>query len=311
MMERLSLEGPRELTLYVTTACDAACDFCLRQTEGVEGSGTMRPDFVRQVLARFPTVRGVCIAGFGEPLLVPWLGEIVRECRDAGAFVGLITNGSRLAERADEIASWDLGDNGYASVSMNATNATAHQDVFRFRTPCWWRVLSGIRALCSREVNVGASFVVRRSNVHEMPAMVSLTSALKLRFAHLHGLLPHAGPHSAAFCDEALREGDATVEAAVAAARKLPGADRVTFPTLLPARGAPSPARCQSPFMSVGVDTRGYVTGCRRIEAPSASWGRFDDPNVWLSPRFCEYRAELATGRPNETCRACFGSVRG
>ena len=304
--------GPRELTLYVTSACDAACAFCRRESPaGIYQAGTMRPEFVRAVLARFPTVMGVCIAGFGEPLLVPWLGEIVRACREAGAFVGVITNGSRLAERLDEVAAWDLGGFGYVSVSLNATTAADHQRVFGFPRPCWSEVLGALAALVERGVNAGASFVVTRRTLGELPAMIALARALKLRFAHVHNFLPHNGPDDPAFLADVLREGDLEVEVAMRAASAAAAGAPISLPTLLPAAGEPSPSRCESPFMSIGVDARGHITGCRRVYEPSPMFGNIADPDVWHAPHFARYREELGGGQPNATCRACFGSVKG
>ena len=51
-MRRLSVDGPRELTLYVTGACDASCAFCHRTIADVHDGGTMRATFVRDLLKR-------------------------------------------------------------------------------------------------------------------------------------------------------------------------------------------------------------------------------------------------------------------
>ena len=311
-MNRLSPDGPRELTLYVTGACDASCSFCARTITGVHDASTMRPEFVRDLLKRFPTVKGVCIAGFGEPLLVPWLGDIIAECRRAGAFVGLITNGSQLRRRLDEVASWDLGPHGYVSVSLNATNEADHTRMFGFKRPCFDEVRDALRALVSRGVNAGASFVVTRQQVldGELHRIGVLARLFHPRFVHVHGLLPHGGPRDLVFLVGLLREGDAAVERALAEARSLIGSAPIHLPTLLPRAGM-TVARCESPFMSIGVDAAGNVTGCRRVFEPSAAFGNISDPGVWDNEHFTTYRRELSTGAPNETCRACFGSVKG
>jgi len=244
---------------------------------------------------------------------VPWLGEIIAECRRAGAFVGLITNGSQLRRRLDEVASWDLGPHGYVSVSLNATNETDHTAAFGFKSPCWGDVLDSLRALVARGVNAGASFVVTRQQViaSEVERIVSLTRSLNLRFAHVHGLLPHGGPRDLAFLAGLLRDGADDVRAALDHARTMVGnPPRVHLPVLLPRAGVVS-SRCESPFMSIGVDAAGNVTGCRRVAEPSARFGNITDANVWNNEHFTTYRRELSTGQPNETCRACFGSVKG
>lgn len=309
--------GPRELTLYVTAACDAACDFCKRETDaGTERAGTMSAALVAEVLDRFPTLRSCCIAGFGEPLLVKHLPAIVDLLRSRRIYVGIVTNGSRLLERREEIRSMGLG---HLSVSLNAADAEEHRAILK--VDVWDATLAGIRTLLDDGVKVGASFVVRRGNVSRVPDYLALALDLRLKFAHLHNILPHGGPRDFAFLAGVLREGSPEanrlreMEAGWNRAAELNGEDgapEVSWPALLPPPGAPGPLGCHSPFVSIGVDARGSVTACRRVQEPVPAHGNFRDPDVWIGPHFSRYRDELS-GRcaPSETCLNCFGRIRG
>lgn len=321
--------GPAELTLYVTGACDAACSFCKREGEGTENAGTMTAEFAAEVADRFPTLRSACVAGFGEPLLVKHLGEIVAALKARGLFVGLITNGTRLRRRAAEVASWGVDQ---VSVSLNAASPEEHRAVFG--VDAWDEATGGARALLEAGVRAGASFVVKRSTVGRVPDYLRTALELGLRFAHLHNVLPHSGPRDVVFLAEVLREGTPEAErlakfrdgweragavlSADARLRNLPeeqaraaGEPEVSWPALLPPAGAPGPVACQSPFVSVGVDARGSLTGCRRIDEPTPDKGSFRDPGAWHNEHFSSLRRALTDGPLPEKCAACFGRVRG
>lgn len=313
MDPRLSADGPREVTLYVTGACDAHCAFCKRETDaGTFNAGTMRVDHVRAILDRFPTLQSACIAGFGEPLLVKHLGDVVALLRQRGLFVGVITNGHRLRDRAAEVLSWDLG---YLSVSLNAT--TADQHAACFGTRAWGAVTDALQHVAlAAPYPVGASFVLTRSTVCRAPAMVDLARRLRLRFAHLHNLLPHDGPRAVTFLGGVIREGDDAAQAlerwrAEWEAQRRPGDPEVTWPAPVPRRGC-GPLRCESPFMSIGVDAHGSVTGCRRVDEPQPQHGNIRDDDVWYNGHFTALRDGLSgAAPPPPTCLACFGRVRG
>jgi MoaA/NifB/PqqE/SkfB family radical SAM enzyme len=258
---------------------------------------------VRKILDRFPTLQSVCIAGFGEPLLVKHLGDVIQLCTNRGLYVGLITNGALLLQRAEEVLGWKLG---YLSVSLNAATQAEHEAVFRTKT--WQKTLEGIEYLSMSDLRIGCSFVVNRHNVRKLPQMIAVAAGAGAKFIHFHNVLPHAGPTSLAFLGGVLRVGDQDVIAAIEEAKRAPGAHIVEgWPVLLP---HVSPSRCQSPFMSIGVDAAGNVSGCRRVYEPQPAFGSIEDPDVWNNAHFTRYREELSGKRDmNPTCAACFGGV--
>jgi MoaA/NifB/PqqE/SkfB family radical SAM enzyme len=306
---RFSAEGPRETTLYVTDRCNARCVFdgtpCKRETEGgVEHAGDMTVEMVREVLDRFPLITGACIAGFGEPLLHRDLGEILRLLRSREVLAGVITNGILLEHLADAVAKWPLY---YLSVSLNATDPAWHEQVFKVRK--WDQVIRGILRMVAADVNVGISFVVSRRTVLRIGEMVGLGRALGVKFINIVNTLPHAGPRNLNFVEAVIRDTSAEALAAIEAAKKLPGAELVkVWPAPVP---SVSPGMCFSPFMSLGVDAAGSVSGCRRVFEPVPANGNFRDPGVWTNEHYSQYREELTAGPVNEVCRNCFGSVVG
>lgn len=295
-------DGPKEMTLYVTDRCNFRCSFCKRQKGGIPPKGDMSAGMVSAVLAHYPTLRSCCIAGYGEPLLNGELPEILRLLLDKRIHVGLITNGSLLAENIDNIRGV-----GYVSVSLNAFNAEDHKAITA--SDSWDWVLKGIRACKSAGIRTGISYVAHKGNLHTLVGFVDSLRGLNVDFCHIHNLLPHAGVDDPFWRDNVLRADDPEVDVALSIVKAVPGADLVTsWPELITDN---PPRRCMSPFIAMGVDARGDGSYCRRIDPPGNSGGVLA-PESWFVPVRCETIAACTGDRDNHpACNGCFGSWRG
>lgn len=307
--------GPRELTLYLTDACNFRCHFgetpCKREAEGgVPHEGALTPDTLRAVLAQHPGIRSCCIAGFGEPLLHPDLPGLVAVLAERGVAAGIITNGSLLGQRVGMLRGFGA-TLAYVSVSLNA--ATAEEHATMSRTRLWPRVLDGIRAARAAGLRCGVSHVVTTGNVDRLPAFLALARDLDASFVHLHNPLPHAGPGDLGFRRDILHRGATRALAALDAARSAPGADRVeVWPEIIDLdAGPPGGGACLSPLVSIGVDAKGQVSGCRRVDPPDATTGGFMWP--WRSHHYTGLLAAVTGDRPeaHPACRVCFGAWKG
>lgn len=303
MMHGSYATGPTELTLYVTDRCNLRCNFCLRELGGTAESGEMSMAMASLALERFPTLKSVCIAGFGEPLLHPALPGIIDMCLERQKFVGLITNGVLLEEHAEWLQHRDLG---YISVSMIASSSVEHKTITQTQT--FDRVVSGLRKMAASRVRTGISYVCTRQNVDRLPDVIALAKDCGAKFINLTNLLPHAGVSHINFLSSVITTESAEALSLVAKAKTAPGADIVAlWPT--PIDLSKNPLRCISPFVSVGIDARGYVTPCRRVYPPSRAFGHVDHPNVWHSVAILNFRLAMTGDRPQpESCTACFAN---
>ena len=311
---------PRELVLYLTDKCNHGCRDCKRQQTGVvsgldwtaPGASEPRPDMepalVRNILAQFPSIESACLAGFGEPLCHPQLDEIVGVLAEKSVQIGLITNGSLLYHHREMVARWPLA---YLSVSLNAVTPEAH----RLAAGCatWPAVMQGLRHFATEtEQNAGVSFVVHRENVHEIPALLGLAADLGLQFVNLVNLLSHGNPENEWFLSHVLTV-DCPEAAEIEAYRALPGAERVhVWPTPIDLRNLP-PLKCQSPLVSLGVNSWGHTSLCRRVEDPIAYQGdHFQIDGMWENEQNTRLRRAMAGDLPLPTrCRKCFGCWAG
>ena len=97
--------SPRTVELFVTSDCNHRCVGC--HTKALRGGDVknLDPDLAAGLLEEWSAigVRGLEISGVGEPLLYPYINEIIGKARSLGLSVGLLTNGSRLHEADVEL----------------------------------------------------------------------------------------------------------------------------------------------------------------------------------------------------------------
>ena len=122
---------------------------------------------------------GVCGIAFegGEPLLRKDLVEILAFSRSLPLHTSLITNGTLLESRIDEIASYI---NGVVYVSLDGLEKT--HDTIRGVDGCFRKAVRGITA--SREkVAVTINTTIMAENVHEIEDLVKLAKELDARIS--------------------------------------------------------------------------------------------------------------------------------
>lgn len=305
-------QGPSELSCYMTSKCSHRCTWCRRQQSPEDDRPELFASTVRAALDAWPTIRQVCIAGFGEPLLSTDWPQVLTLCRDRKVAASIVTNGAHLlglqhfAEGPPRPVLDILAEHKpVLSVSLNAATAARHRAVVGADT--WDAIWSGIDAARARGLAVRLSAVVTRDGLDELPALVALAAEREIPIL-FHNLLPHGDPDDPGFLARVLRQGDERAAGALAAARALPGARWVhLWPTLI---GEPEacPRRCQSPFVSVGVDGAGHTTGCRRVLPPSPAWG-VPHATHWLGGEWAKLRAAMmGDAELPRRCVRCFAA---
>jgi molybdenum cofactor biosynthesis enzyme MoaA len=308
----LDATPPTELSLHVTGRCNLACSWCKRQTTGTPRKPDMTAAFARHVLKELPSVRSVCIAGFGEPLLCPELAGIIRQCKIAGKHVGLITNGTLLTQnqRIEELV--DLGVD-QVSVSLNAANRERYAETTG--SDSFEDALAGIRAVvAAMPGRVALSMVCHKGNFREMDAFLTLASDVGAAFVDFLNLLPHGfdRENPETFWHQVLRDDDPEVKAEIDELRHRHAAHMVrTWPALISRESCPR--RCKSPYVSLSVDSEGFLSPCRRCIPPAAEFGKIQNgPLPWKTVAWYQLRAGIEGDTPlRPECRMCFGNFSG
>ncbi|NJP33941.1 radical SAM protein [Micromonospora thermarum] len=100
---------PTHLQLEVTSACNLRCVMCLvRYRPPVSKlAGAMRPELFHRLLREVPGLTRLTLQGLGEPLLSPYLMEMIEAAVTRRIAVGFNSNGTLLTGRraADLVAS--------------------------------------------------------------------------------------------------------------------------------------------------------------------------------------------------------------
>jgi len=307
----LAPEGPRELNVYLTQTCNFKCGFCPRQHGGVEEFEyqALAP-ILEGVLDIFPMIKGACVAGFGEPLTSDYLDNVLNCLLQRKLFVGLITNGSLVSTRLPLLLKYSPN---YVSVSMNAVTAAAHQAITG--TKSFERVIKGIDLLVSAGIHVMLSFVMHQKNLDQIPDFLAFAEQHKVTNVVLHNTLPLANQRydDPSFWEYVLTLDNTAVLDALEQAKQHPLAEHVShWPVLISKDRHKNPLLCNSPFTSIGVDGRGFTTGCRRVMPPAEDFTHYTAEKCWYNKRYLELRQQLRAEAPRQdVCDMCFGNWRG
>jgi len=298
-----SAGGPQELTLYMTSRCNHRCTWC-RQVEDDQKDyqvPDISPAQVDRALFTYPTIRSVCLAGFGEPLLHRELDGVFRVLQNHGCHSTIITNGVRLSQLAQNLAGWGCKK---VTVSLNAPDAERHLAITQVDT--WDLVMKGI-AESVPLLPTGVSAVVTNSTAKDIEAFLALALDLDVHHVHLHNLLPHGPPDDPGFLSEVVTTDSEETLEVIAQAKTLPGSELVaSWP--VPIDLEHCPGTCESPFVFLGLDGANFITPCRRVLPPSDFFGRLHEV-TWISKTYSELRAAMLRDRPlPQECTRCFGA---
>ena len=142
-----SKDGLALTYIVPTNACDLKCPFCFIAQRNEAGPRQLSPDdyayFIRDVATYVP-VRVSGLQGY-EPLLDdswPFTEKILEVSNEMGIPTSLVTNGTHLAKRMNELAALDLKD---LTVSLDAADSESH-DRQRGVRGAFNKTVAGIKA---------------------------------------------------------------------------------------------------------------------------------------------------------------------
>ena len=181
--------GFKRVNIGISDRCNHRCIMCSEHSpycadggrrmaaDGVLGErdfGVMNAEMYEALIADLGDLgcSGVELCGLGEPLLHPRMFDFLRQAKEAGLWVRLVTNASLLdEERARELVSLGLDE---LHVSINAATPASYAKVHGAAESAFERVVEGIRAVRTAREKAGlsapaieTSFVVQADNYTE------------------------------------------------------------------------------------------------------------------------------------------------
>jgi MoaA/NifB/PqqE/SkfB family radical SAM enzyme len=181
---RAITEGSRRILTFVVPApngCDLDCSFCFIRARGEQRPGApflsvdQYVDFARAVAKR-EALSVLAIQGY-EALLPeswPYTDALLSFARDAGIEAALVTNGTHLEARADELASLGLSS---LTVSLDSADAALHDEA-RGTAGAFVRTLAGLRKVASHDLLQSRTLVASVMQPRRHEALVGIPDLL-------------------------------------------------------------------------------------------------------------------------------------
>jgi MoaA/NifB/PqqE/SkfB family radical SAM enzyme len=187
-----------------TNRCNLSCRTCIRNAWD-EPQGDMSAEtwkrFVKSVKS-LPSRPDIFFGGFGEPLLIPHIAEMVAQAKKVARHVELITNGILLNEqKSHELLAaglntlWvsvdGLTSESYADVRIGAALPQVLENI---------RSISRLRLEIHRKLEIGIAFVAMRRNIADLPALIRMAPSLGIS----RYLVTNVLPNTEEMCEETL-----------------------------------------------------------------------------------------------------------
>ena len=322
---------PDTLQVEVTSACNLRCAMCLvRYKPPVNRlAGAMDLDMFRALLADLPRLRQLTLQGLGEPLLSPYLLDMVRLAHERGARVGFNSNATLLTRRrAREFIDAGLD---WLHVSLDGADAETFEAIREGAT--FDTVVGNLAGLLAARRDAGREtpwvrvvFVAMRRNVAQLPDLVRLLADVgvsELRVQNLSHTFDDADPAGAYgeireyAAQQALWTAPdlAMAQRSFAAARAAADEAGLTLrlPRLSPVPAgpaAPGTPGCTWPWESAYVTSARVVQPCCMVMGDDrVALGRLDEAGfaeIWAGPAYQEFRRKLSHGQqPPAVCEGC------
>ena len=290
------LTPPNRGTLYLTSKCNFNCSWCRRQTEYKPTAKDMTADTIDLLLHKFPSIKSLCLCGYGEPFMHPELSWIIKHLNNKKIYTGLITNGSLIESRW-----WELQQNGlpnYISISLNASNSSIHKSITG--TDTFDTIISGIRRI-NNCIPVYLSYVCTKSNQEDIPAFLALAKSLPITGVHLHNLLPHVNGADDYFNNNVYTKDDIGI---INKWKQLPDASIVkSYPILIEKNKISR--NCMSPWKALAIDGNGDISICNSLYPCDSKNGNIKDSIIWNNDYCKDMRIQLLE-KQLEGCSRCF-----
>lgn len=297
-------DNPTSATVYVTNKCNFFCTWCKRQSESsMESFSDTDPKLVNTLLLKFPTISGLCLCGYGEPLMGNTLFPIINIIKKHQKYIGIISNGSLLKQKLPELIA---NPPNYISVSLNAHNKEEHEKCTKTKT--WDTVLEGIKACVNSPIEIYVSSVVTTENIKNLPELIKLIHSLGVKTLHLHNLLPGDDTKldDVNFWNLVLQKEHQYILDELAT---IPESSIVKkWPQVIDRTGGFG--TCEFPWKSIAVDGNGSISICNSCLPCKKENGNINDWVVWNNDYCSNFRDEYIKQSKNIPCSMCFRNWR-
>ncbi|MBA4373427.1 MAG: hypothetical protein C0402_11280 [Thermodesulfovibrio sp.] len=172
------MKYPEYIQLYPTLRCNQRCSFCFNDTSGGAMYGDMRHGDASKLLGIMEShgIRELDIMG-GEPFMLSWMPDFIREAVNRKLAVNISTNGSLLPalQQLDGLRS-DLLTIG---ISLEGSTPGAHDSLTGGSN--FHAAIESLKWLLNTGLNPLVKTVVSADTVDEIPSIISLIRQMGVR----------------------------------------------------------------------------------------------------------------------------------
>ncbi|MFN2183475.1 MAG: radical SAM/SPASM domain-containing protein [Anaerolineae bacterium] len=322
----MQLPLPDELYIEVTNRCNSRCQTCVRTFETLEPVRDLSPHEFRCLVEQMPGLRRAVLHGVGEPLLNRDLAAMIAHLKGLlEPPTVLFNSNATLLTPAWQDALLDAGLDEFR-VSTDA----AHPELYaRIRgVDGFKRMVDNVAAFAERirqerrGPRLSFWFTAMHENLAELPDLVRLSAHLGVREVYVQRLV-YYGEGLAVSEQSLYRAMHAAEERCLAEAEALAQGLGVSFRAsgaTTPRRSLLSPdgdgrpwSQCRRPSSLIYITANGNVLPCcfspfTTGDYPGLVLGNaFETPllDIWNGMAYRQFRANLQTDTPPESCNRC------
>jgi len=301
---------PTTICLFVTDRCTLSCKWCLRQSNPAIYSNQrqdMTLEQAKKILRYFPKATHLGFAGFGEPLVVDELFKINAELKKRPMKTSIITNGTLLLDRIDDVLQAKFHR---ISISINSLNAKDYKVLCGGNDNTFNNVMKGVQSLVQKRgtarLYIHFSFVLTRDLFKHTPEIIKFAEEMGVDCLDLHNLISHGDSND---YTGMLTMDDEEVVRQLSGWKSKKYAVNVGWPRLV-SKNVGKPKRICKPLWSwLGIDMEGNTAGCHKVMNACAKYGNVfqEKKQVWNN----EFRKILRKSFVNgerfllDCCKTC------
>lgn len=325
------MELPSYAQIEPVGQCNLRCQMCAIQfrRDGPPYGPLAFMEFEKftHIIDQLVTLKELHLQGLGEPMMHPRFFDMVAYAAGKGIKVSTNSNLTLLNERRAERCVTSGLD--CIHVSIDGATAATYERI-RVRAH-YERVVRNLERLLAMREQLGSKLprihlvmVIMKQNLHELPALVRMAHQWSVESMFVQHLCHDFGESSLPAYYQPMRrfvqeetlldEDPERVRYYFEEARKL--ANELGLELRLPrtqirlhAPGTPGPARCNWPWKGAYISYQGYAMPCCMVSTPDRiNFGDVVEQGVeetWNSPRYQQFRDQLASDTPPEICRSC------
>jgi len=301
---------PVMIQIEPTIHCNLQCLMCVNPISDRKRKHMSLDEFKR-IVNSLPALRKLSLVGAGEPLMNPWLFDMIEYAKSKGIAIGFATNGMLLTEEmARRVISSGID---WINISIDSPYKEKYEKIRKganFDT-----LLNNIRCFAAMQgpkpaTELSVWFVMMKDNMEELPELIKLAKTLGVNKVSTQ--LEHS------WSDERIKTRlmdrcAGTFSENVKNILKKARAEAEKLNTDFSYVNIPDESRgraCKWPWKSCYITVEGFVTPCclQGANPKIINFGNIftdDFKVIWNNAAYSEFRKALKSDKAPKICAGC------